>query len=156
LIASQKDKKIISELMHDLKNDTSALEVPVAAAVYDSNLNLVSYALNSREINLDPTAHAEIEALRLAGKKIKSWNLSGLTLYVTLEPCLMCTGAIQQARISKVVFGAFSLDKSITSGSEILRNNNQSIEVVGGVCEEECAKFLTQWFNQLRQSKDSI
>jgi len=156
MIASQNDKKIMNELISNLRKNPSRVEVPVAAAVYDTDLNLVSVAFNAREKNLDPTAHAEVQALRLAGEKVKNWNLSGFNLYVTLEPCLMCTGAIQQSRITKVVFGAFNMERASVTCSEVLRNSGQTIEVVGGVCEEECSKFLTEWFNQLRHSKDSI
>ena len=88
------DQKIMSDLLDHLKNSSKVIEVPVAAAVYDQDLNQISVAQNLRELTSDPSAHAEIVALRKAGQINSNWNLEGFSLYVTLEPCLMCAGAI--------------------------------------------------------------
>ena len=147
------DQEIMSDLLDHLKNSTEVIEVPVAAAVYDQGLNRISVAQNLRELTLDPSAHAEIVALRKAGQINSNWNLEGFSLYVTLEPCLMCAGAILQSKISRVVFGAFNPETTSQSSVELLRNSNPQLEVVGGVNEEECSTFLTQWFSEQRKIK---
>jgi tRNA(adenine34) deaminase len=143
------DQKVMGDLLLTLKNTSDSQDVPVAAAVYDSGQNLISRAVNQREISRDPTAHAEILALREAGQKNSKWNLESFTLYVTLEPCLMCAGAILQSRISKVIFGAFNSESS-QSCLELLRNANSEIEIVGGVNATECGLVLSQFFTQQR------
>ena len=147
------DQEIMSDLLDHLKNSTEVIEVPVAAAVYDQDLNQISVAQNLRELTSDPIAHAEIVALRKAGQININWNLEGFSLYVTLEPCLMCAGAILQSKISRVVFGAFNPETTSQSSVELLRNGNPQLEVVGGVNEEECSTFLTQWFSEQRKVK---
>ena len=147
------DQEILSDLLDHLKNSTEITEVPVAAAVYDQDQNQISVAQNLRELTSDPSAHAEIVALRKAGQINSNWNLEGFSLYVTLEPCLMCAGAILQSKISRVVFGAFNPETTSQSSVELLRNSNPQLEVVGGVNEEECSTFLTQWFSEQRKIK---
>ena len=147
------DQEIMSDLLDHLKNSTEVIEVPVAAAVYDEDLNQVSVSQNLRELTSDPSAHAEIVALRKAGQINSNWNLEGFSLYVTLEPCLMCAGAILQSKISRVVFGAFNPETTSQSSVELLRNRNPQLEVVGGVNEEECSTYLTQWFSEQRKIK---
>ena len=145
------------EIMHDLLELLSATsltsEVPVAAAIYDNQSNFVSSSVNKREFTNDPTAHAEIFVLKDAGQKNKNWNLDGFTLFVTLEPCLMCAGAILQSRISKVVFGAFNPGDSSQSTKTLLRVSNPQLEVVGGVLDKECSKILSTWFSNQRVLK---
>jgi tRNA(adenine34) deaminase len=147
------DKEIMSDLLDYLKNSPTVIEVPVAAAIYDQNQKQVAIAHNLRELTSDPSAHAEIVALRKAGQLFGNWNLEGLSLYVTLEPCLMCTGAILQSKISKVVFGAFDPETTSQSNIELLRDANPQLEVVGGANEEECSTYLTQWFSEQRKIK---
>ena len=147
------DQEIMSDLLDYLKSSPAAMEVPVAAAVYDQNLKQVAISHNLRELTSDPSAHAEIVALRKAGQININWNLEGFSLYVTLEPCLMCAGAILQSKISRVVFGAFNSETTTQSSVEILLNGNPQLEVVGGVNEEECSTYLTQWFSQQRKIK---
>ena len=129
-------------------------DVPVGAIVVDAEGAVVGSGRNEREATGDPTAHAEIVALRDAAKNAGSWNLSGHTLVVTLEPCVMCAGAILNSRIERVVFGAWD-EKAGAAGSvfDLLRDRSLPIrvdEVVGGVLGEECAAHLTGFFGELR------
>ena len=129
-------------------------DVPVGAIVVDSEGAVVGSGRNEREATGDPTAHAEIVALRDAATNAGSWNLSGHTLVVTLEPCVMCAGAILNSRIERVVFGAWD-DKAGAAGSvfDLLRDRSLPIrvdEVVGGVLGDECAALLTGFFGELR------
>jgi tRNA(adenine34) deaminase len=148
-----KDLEIIADLLNFLTKTQQTFEVPVAAAIYDPELNLVSQSLNQREAANDPTAHAEICVLREAGISQGNWNLQGFSLYITLEPCLMCAGAILQSRVSRVIFGAFNPGDSSTSTISLLRATNPRLEVEGGVLDKECSQFLSQWFNNHRMQK---
>ena len=145
--------EIIENLLHLLNSSPQAFEVPVAAAVYDQEMNLVSQSLNQRESTNDPTSHAEICVLREAGIKNGNWNLEGFSLFITLEPCLMCAGAILQSRISRVIFGAFNPGDSSKSTITLLRVTNPKLEIVGGVMDKECSQFLSQWFTNQRLLK---
>lgn len=132
----------------------AAGDVPVGAIVLDSDGRVVATGFNERELTNDPTAHAEVVALRRAAQASGGWNLSGHTLVVTLEPCVMCAGAILSSRISRVVFGAFD-DKAGASGGaiDVLRNPALPIrvdEVVGGVLAEETAEPLRDFFSAQR------
>lgn len=131
----------------------AANEIPVGAVVLDPDGVVVAEGRNTREETHDPTAHAEIVAMREAARALGSWNLEGYTLVVTLEPCVMCAGAILQARISKVVFGAWD-DKAGAAGSmyDVLRDRRlpYRAEVVGGVDEERSIALLRSFFRQRR------
>ena len=127
-------------------------EVPVGALVVDGD-RLISQGFNLRETLKDPTAHAERVALTLAGKALGSWRLDGLTLYVTLEPCLMCAGAIVQSRIQRVVYGAddpkAGACRSLYRATQDVRLNHRS-ETVGGVLAEESSVILQRFFQAKR------
>jgi tRNA(adenine34) deaminase len=127
----------------------SSGDVPVGALIVNEVGEIVSFGKNEREKDNDPTAHAEILAIRRAGEKLGSWRLDDLTLVVTLEPCVMCAGAILQSRIRRLVFGAFD-QKAGAVGSclDVIRDVRalSKVEVVSGVLEDECAKLLTDFF----------
>ena len=133
--------------------EKSPSEVPVAAAIIDASGNIVSKASNKTIADSDPTAHAEILAIREASEKLSSWRLENCTLVVTLEPCVMCAGAIKTARIPKVVFGAWD-ERAGGSGSryDILRDSRlgPEVEVISGVREEQCSELLSDYFKSLR------
>jgi tRNA(adenine34) deaminase len=148
-----KDLEIIGDLLDLLAKTEQTFEVPVAAAIYDQEMNLVGQSLNQRESSSDPTAHAEICVLREAGISQNNWNLDDFSLYITLEPCLMCAGAILQSRVSRVIFGAFNPGDSSTSTISLLRASNPQLEIVGGVLDKECSQFLSQWFSKQRVNK---
>jgi len=128
-------------------------DVPVAAMVRDASGGVIGVGRNERELSHDPTAHAEIVAIRAAAAATGSWHLENTTLVVTLEPCTMCAGAILQARIPRVVFGAWD-EKAGAAGSvhDLLRDRRlpHRVEVVAGVREAECAALLTGFFADRR------
>ena len=128
-------------------------DVPVGAVLIDSSGQVVASAHNERELTGDPTAHAELLAIQSVGKAYGDWRLEDLTLVVTLEPCVMCAGAIVAARIPKVVFGAFD-EKVGAAGSryDLLRDSRlgNPIEVIAGVKEAECSKLLKDFFEAKR------
>ena len=128
-------------------------EVPVGAVLVDSEGKVLASAHNLREQKSDPTSHAEIEVIRAAAAKIKDWRFENTTLFVTLEPCVMCAGAIVASRIPKVVFGAWD-ERVGASGSiyDVLRDPRlgKPVEVVSGVLEDECSKLLKDFFASRR------
>jgi tRNA(adenine34) deaminase len=131
------------------KSATRTGDVPVGAIVVNSDGVLIGRGFNEREANNDPTAHAEIVAIRNAASRLQNSRLDGCTLIVTLEPCAMCAGAIAQSRISKVIFGAWDV-KAGAVGSiwDVLRDPRSifKVEVSAGVLKEECAELLTDFF----------
>jgi tRNA(adenine34) deaminase len=128
-------------------------EVPVAAVIVDSTGNLIAEAENRRERDKDPTAHAEILALRAAGYALQNWHLNQCTLYVTLEPCPMCAGAIVQARLGLLVYGA---DDPKTGAIRTVANIPDSacsyhrLAVLSGILESACRQQLQTWFAKRR------
>ena len=128
-------------------------DVPVGAVILNASGDLISVGNNQRELLNDPTAHAEIVAIRHAATVLGNWRLDGCIVIVTLEPCAMCAGAIAQSRISKVVFGAWD-EKAGASGSvwDLLRDPRalHKVEVTSGVLEEECSAMLKEFFSEQR------
>ena len=142
-------------LMHLALQEAKAAgdDVPVGAVVVDSNGNVLATGHNRREEISDPTSHAEIEAIRSACAKLEDWRLEDATLVVTLEPCVMCAGAIVSARIPRVVFGAWD-ERVGAAGSayDILRDSRlgKQVEVIGGVLEAQCSEILRDFFEHKR------
>jgi len=128
-------------------------DVPVAAMVRDASGEVIGVGRNERELTGDPTAHAEIVAIRAAAAVAGTWHLENTTLVVTLEPCTMCAGAILQARIPRVVFGAWD-EKAGAVGSvhDVLRDRRlpHRVEVTAGVLEAESAALLKEFFQARR------
>ena len=128
-------------------------DVPVGALVVNDQGEIIGVGENLREKNNDPTAHAEIVAIKNAAQKIGNWRLDNLTMVVTLEPCAMCAGAIVQTRMKRLVFGAFD-EKAGAVGSiwDVVRDARAltKIEVISGVLEKECAQVLTNFFKGKR------
>lgn len=131
----------------------SGTDVPVGAIILDDEHQIIAMAHNNREATHDPTGHAEIIAIREATSKLSDWRLAGCTLVVTLEPCVMCAGAIVAARIPKVVFGAWD-ERVGASGSlyDLLRDSRlgNPVEVIPGVLEGECSAQLREFFQAKR------
>ena len=134
------------------ETDTSA-DVPVGAVVVAADGTTLAAACNRREAAHDPTAHAELLAIRAAAERLRTWRLSGCTLVVTLEPCTMCAGAIVLARLDRVVFGAYDA-KAGAVGSlwDVVRDRrlNHRPEVVGGVLADETGELLREFFARHR------
>lgn len=132
-------------------------EVPVAAIVVDGRNQQLSAATNGRETFQDPTAHAEVLALRQAGQKRGNWKLTDCTLYVTLEPCPMCAGAILLSRIRLLVYGAADLKagaiRSVLNLPDSAASNHR-LAVLNGVLAPQCQLQLQQWFQQRRATAD--
>ncbi len=129
-------------------------DVPVAALILNESGEIISVGTNERELLNDPTAHAEIVAIRRAAEKLDTWRLDGCTLVVTLEPCAMCAGAVAQSRISRHVFGAWdSKAGAVGSVWDVLRDPRaiHKLEVVSGVMADECAEALQSFFKERRQ-----
>ena len=128
-------------------------DVPVGAVVTDAAGRIIGEGLNLREATGDPTAHAEVVALRAAAATIGDWNLEGCTLVVTLEPCLMCAGALLQSRTSRLVFGAWD-DKAGAAGSlyDVVRDRRlpYRAEVIGGVAQDAASALLRSFFDARR------
>jgi tRNA(adenine34) deaminase len=128
-------------------------DVPVGALVVNDIGEIIGVGENLREKNNDPTAHAEIVAIKNAAQKIGNWRLDDLTMVVTLEPCAMCAGAIVQTRMKRLIFGAFD-EKAGAVGSiwDVVRDTRAltKIEVISGVLEKECAQVLTNFFKGKR------
>lgn len=128
-------------------------DVPVGAVVIDADGRVIGEGRNLREATNDPTAHAEVVALRAAAAHAGTWHLAGCTLVVTLEPCVMCAGAILQARVPRVVFGSWDA-KAGAAGSlyDVLRDRRlpHRVEVVGGVAETAASALLREFFETRR------
>lgn len=145
---SELDEKFMRAARAEAKVAASVGEVPVGAVVV-RNGAIIGAGLNRSIQDADPTAHAEIVAIRAAAQAEQNYRLSGTTIYVTLEPCAMCIGAMIQARLSRLVFGAYD-EKAGAAGSVLDladdRRLNHQIEVNGGLQQEECAAVLKRFF----------
>ena len=130
-------------------------EVPIGAVIVKDG-KVLSKGYNLVENTNKATAHAEIIAIEKACKKLKSWRLDGAEIYVTLEPCAMCAGAIANARIKKVYFGAYERKSGCAESKyPVLSDNglNHSVEYEGGIMEEECASLIKKYFSEKRKAK---
>jgi len=137
----------------EMANKAYALEeVPVGALIVKDG-DVIVEACNLRENTLSPVAHAEILAIQGAAEKLHNWRITDTTLYVTKEPCIMCCGAILNARIKRVVFGCSDEKGGGAKSLYSLLNDkrlNHRVDVVSGVCEEECAELLKRFFREKR------
>lgn len=141
--------------LEEAKKAYSIYEVPVGAIVVYKG-KIISRAYNMRETLNDPTAHAEIIAIKEASKYLDSWRLIGCTLYVTLEPCAMCAGAMVNSRLERVVIGAWDHKRGCCGTVEDLTNHpkfNHKVEVEFGILEDQCSNIISSFFRNLRKSK---
>ena len=144
----------MEQALAEAKEALALNEVPIGAVVVGQG-QVLGRGHNLKETENDPTAHAEIIALREAGVKTQSWRLEGADLFVTVEPCPMCMGAMLQARVRRVIFGVFD-PKYGAAGSvvDLSANSrlNHRIEVFDGILEEECRQLMQDFFQQRRKS----
>ncbi len=147
------DDDAMRAALAEAQNAIATGDVPVGAVIFNSAGEIIATSHNERELKKDPTAHAEIVAIRAACEKLDTWRLDDHTLVVTLEPCAMCASAISQARISTVVFGAWD-EKAGAVGSiwDLLRDPRalHKVEVRAGVLADECAQLLKNFFENQR------
>lgn len=145
------EERLMREAIAEAQAASVSDDVPVGAIVVDAAGTIVGRGRNEREAGNDPTAHAEIVAMRRAASRLGRWRLDGCTLVVTLEPCVMCAGAMLAARIPRLVYGAWD-DKAGGAGSayDLVRDRRLPMraEVVAGVLEAECAGLLRDFFRE--------
>ena len=135
------------------KEAGSAGEIPVGAVIVNNRGEAIATGVNRKERDLDPTAHAEIVVIREAARVLRDWHLTGCTLYVTLEPCPMCAGAILQARVSTLVYGADDPKAGAIRTVANLPDSPVSFHkliAIAGIREQECQELLQAWFKNLR------
>ena len=148
------DEKYMLLALEEAKKAAEIGEVPIGAVIVRDG-EVIASAHNGRETTFDATAHAETSAIREACKKLRGWHLTNCTLYVTLEPCPMCAGAIINSRIDRVVFGAYD-NREGSFGSLINLASypySSRPEIVGGVMERECKEVLSGFFKKIRENK---
>ena len=149
------DEAFMREALQEAELAATDGEVPVGAILVHENA-IVARGRNARERQQDPTAHAELIVIREAAEKLQSWRLTGTTLYVTLEPCLMCAGAMLQARIPRLVFSAWDPKAGACGSLFALHEDNRlnhQIAVTSGVLENESRDLLQRFFQRLRQEQ---
>lgn len=124
-------------------------DIPIGCVIVINN-KIISKAFNKKEFNNNPIKHAEIIAIEKASKKLNTWHLDECTLYTTMEPCLMCAGAILQSRISRIVYGLPNNNfGEVTSNNEVFKNNKK-IKIDGCICEEESKSLVQSFFKNIR------
>ncbi len=151
----EKVERLMREAIKEAKKAELIDEVPIGCVIVKNN-KIISRGYNIRESKQNPAGHAEMVAIIKASKKLNNWRLEDCELYVTLGPCIMCSGAIIQSRIKTVYFGAYD-PKGGAFGSSInvldAKNINHHPEIVSGVLQEECSKLLTNYFKSKREKK---
>ena len=151
-------EKYMREALKQAKKAYEKGEIPVGAVIVKNN-KIIARAYNEKEDKLDTTKHAEIIAIQKASKKLKAWRLTDCEMYVTLEPCSMCAGALIQARLKKVYIGTMD-QKTGACGSvlNLLENYefNHKVEAETGILQQECEKILKDFFKDLRNSKKEL
>ena len=145
----------MKEALKEAKKAYSTYEVPVGAVIVN-NGEIIGRGYNQRESLKDPTAHAEILAIKDASKYLDAWRLMDCTIYVTLEPCAMCAGAIVNSRIDRLVIGTRDLKRGCCGTIEDLTNHpkfNHRLQVEFGILEDECSSIISSFFKELRENK---
>lgn len=149
------DIKYMREALKEAKKAYKINEIPVGCVIV-LNDKIIARGYNKRESNNQATDHAEIIAIRKASKKLNSWRLDECKMYITLEPCVMCSGAIIQSRIKGVIYGAkdyrFGCHDSIINLFDV--DFNHKVNIKGSILEEECSKLISNFFKELREKKN--
>lgn len=148
-------EKFMKEAIRQAKKAQALDEVPIGCVIV-CDQKIVARGYNRRNTDKNTLSHAELNAIRKAGRKLGDWRLEGCTMYVTLEPCQMCAGALVQSRIDEVVIGSMN-PKAGCAGSVInlleMEGFNHQVKVTRGVLEEECSQMLSSFFKELREKK---
>ena len=149
------DEKYMKAALREAKKAYKLEEVPIGCVIVQND-KIIARGYNRRNIDKNTLAHAEISAIKKASKKTGDWRLEDCTMYVTLEPCQMCAGAIVQSRLRKVVIGSMN-PKAGCAGSVInllqMKQFNHQVEMITGVLDEECSTMLSGFFQELREKK---
>lgn len=149
------DERYMKEAIKQAKKAYALDEVPIGCVIVQDN-KIIARGYNRRNTDKNALAHAEISAIKKASKKTGDWRLEDCTMYVTLEPCQMCAGAIVQSRMKRVVIGSMNA-KAGCAGSVLnllqMQQFNHQVEITRGVREEECSQMLSQFFRELRERK---
>ncbi|MBQ3559282.1 MAG: tRNA adenosine(34) deaminase TadA [Agathobacter sp.] len=149
------DEKYMKAALREAKKAYKLEEVPIGCVIVQND-KIIARGYNRRNTDKNTLAHAEMSAIKKASKKTGDWRLEDCTMYVTLEPCQMCAGAIVQSRLGKVVIGSMN-PKAGCAGSVInllqMKQFNHQVEMVTGVLEEECSTMLSGFFQELREKK---
>src|SRR6056297_1940782 len=146
-----KDSFLMEQALLEAKKAYKSKEVPIGAVV-ECNGEIIGRGYNRRESDNDPTAHAEMLAIKEAAQNREDWRLEGCSIYVTVEPCIMCAGAIQKARMKRLIYGTESKkDGAIKTVVNILKDQrlNHQVEIQSNVKEKECKELLKKFFNKL-------
>ena len=151
----KQDNKYMKEALKEAQKSYNKEEIPVGAVIVKDG-KIIGRGHNLKETKNDTTNHAEIISIKKASKKLKSWRLTGCTMYVTLEPCTMCAGALIQARLDKVVIG--TMDEKTGACGSVLNvvedyKFNHRVEIEKGVMEKECKSIIQEFFKKLRGKK---
>ena len=152
------DEKYMKEAIRQAKKAWKIEEVPIGCVIVYQG-KIIGRGYNRRTTDKNPLAHAEITAIKKASKVMGDWRLEGCTMYVTLEPCQMCAGALMQSRIDRVVIGSMN-PKAGCAGSVLnlleMDGFNHKVEVIRGVLQEECSIMLSDFFRELREKKKML
>lgn len=152
------DEKYMKEALRQAKKAAALEEVPIGCVIVCED-RIIARGYNRRNTDKNTLSHAELNAIRKASRKLGDWRLEGCTLYVTLEPCQMCAGAIVQARITNVVIGSMN-PKAGCAGSVLnileMEEFNHQVCVTRGVLQEECSQMLSAFFRELREKKKQL
>lgn len=152
------DERFMKAALTQAKKAYALEEVPIGCVIVHEG-KIIARGYNRRNTDQNTTSHAEINAIRKASKKLGDWRLEGCTIYITLEPCQMCAGAIVQARITRAVIGSMN-PKAGCAGSVLnlleMSQFNHQVEVTRGVLQEECSDILSGFFRELREKKRHI
>lgn len=152
------DEKYMKEALRQAKKAEALLEVPIGCVIVQND-KIIARGYNRRNTDKNTLSHAELNAIRKASKKTGDWRLEDCTMYITLEPCQMCAGAIVQARMGRVVIGAMN-PKAGCAGSILnlleMPEFNHQVNVERGVLEEECSAMLSEFFKKLRKQKKQV
>lgn len=154
-MTEKNDEYYMKAALRQAEKARSLWEVPIGCVIVFQG-KIIARGYNRRNTDKNTLAHAELSAIRKASKKLGDWRLEGCTMYVTLEPCQMCAGALVQSRMSRVVIGTMN-PKAGCAGSVLnllqMKQFNHQVEIRTGVCQEECSRMLSDFFRELRERK---